>query len=56
MDVVTCWKWFENVFRPDVRKRTGRPVPLLLDNALGHFPPFEKNNIKVVFTPCDCTS
>ena len=50
MDVSTCWKWFEEVFYPEVRKRTGRPVLLLIDNAPGHFPAFERNNIKVVFS------
>ena len=51
MDVSTCWKWFEEVFYPEVRKRTGRPVLLLMNNASGHFPVFERNNIKVVFFP-----
>ena len=55
MDVSTCWKWFEEVFYPEVRKRTGRPVCLLMDNAPGHFPAFGRNNIKVVFFPPNCT-
>ena len=56
MDVSTCWKWFEEVFYSEVRKRTGRPVLLLMNNAPGHFPAFERNNIKVVFFPPNCTS
>ena len=56
MEVFTCWKWFEEVFYPEVRKRTGRPVLLLMDNAPGHFPVFEGNKIKVVFFSSNCTS
>ena len=41
MDDATCWKWFEDVFSSEVKKRTGRPVLLLLDNAPDHFPVFE---------------
>ena len=37
MDVQTCWKWFNEVFVPEVKKRTGRPILLLMDNAPGHF-------------------
>ena len=56
MDVTTCWKWFEEVFYPQVRRRTGRPILLLTDNTPGHFAAFEKNNVKVVFFPPNCTS
>ena len=56
MDVSTCRKWFEEVFYPEVREKTERPVLLFMDNALGHFPAFERNNIKVVFFPPNCTS
>ena len=56
MDVSTCWKWFVEVFYPKVRKRTGRPVLLLMNNAPDHFPAFERNNIKVVFFPPNCSS
>ena len=34
MDVVTCWKWFHDVFCPEVKKRTRRSVLLLLDHSL----------------------
>ena len=44
MSVAPCWKWFENVFYPEVRKRTRRPVLLLLNNAPGHLP-ISKNEI-----------
>ena len=56
MDVATCWKWFNEVFYPEVKKRTGRPVLLLMDNAPGHFPAFQRNNVKVEFFPPNCTS
>jgi len=56
MDVETCWKWFNEVFVPKVKRRTGRPVLLLMDNALGHFDAFERDNIRVIFFPSNCTS
>ena len=56
MDVDTCWKWFNEVFYPEVKKRTGRPVLLLMDNAPGHFDGFERGNVKVEFFPPNCTS
>jgi len=48
MDVETCWKWFNEVFVPEVKRRTGRPVLLLMDNAPGHFDAFERNNIREI--------
>ncbi len=56
MDVETCWKWFNEVFIPEVKKRTGRRVLLLLDNAPGHFEAFERDNVRIVFFPPNCTS
>ena len=56
MDVETCWKWFNEVFFPEVTKRTGRRVLLLMDNAPGHFEAFERENVKVAFLPPNCTS
>ncbi|KAI6650795.1 hypothetical protein LOD99_7846 [Oopsacas minuta] len=56
MDVNTCWKWFNEVFGPEVKKRTGRRVLLLMDKAPGHFQAFERNNVRVVFFPPNCTS
>ena len=56
MDVSTCWKWCEEVFYPKVKKKTGRPVLLLMDNALGHFPAFERNHVKMVFFLLNCKS
>jgi hypothetical protein len=56
MDVETCWKWFNEVFLPEVKKQTGRPVLLLLDNAPGHFEAFERDNVRIVFFPPNCTS
>jgi hypothetical protein len=45
MDVETCWKWFNEVFYPEVKKRTECRILLLMDNALGHFEMFERDNI-----------
>ncbi|XP_065654544.1 tigger transposable element-derived protein 4-like [Hydra vulgaris] len=56
MDVSICWKWFNEVFYPEVKSKTGLPVLLLLDNAPGHFEAFEQNLVKVVFFPPNCTS
>ena len=43
-------------FFPEVKKRTGRTVLLLMDNAPGHFAAFERGNVKVEFFPPNCTS
>jgi len=56
MDVETCWKWFNEIFVPEVKRRIGHPVLLLMDNASGHFDAFERDNICVVFFPPNCTS
>jgi len=56
IDVETCWKWFNEVFVPEVKRRIGRPVFLLMDNVPGHFGTFERDNIRVVFFPSNCTS
>ncbi|CAK8687225.1 unnamed protein product [Clavelina lepadiformis] len=45
-----CWKWFNKVFHPEVKKRTGRWVLLLMDTAPCHFSAFERNNVKVAFS------
>ncbi len=39
-----------------MKKRIGRRVLLLLDNALGHFEAFERDNVRIVFFPPNCTS
>ncbi|XP_065658634.1 jerky protein homolog-like [Hydra vulgaris] len=56
MDVSICWKWFNKVFYPEVKHKTGLSVLLLLDNAHGHFEALERNLVKVVFFPPNCTS
>jgi len=56
MDMETCWKWFNEVFVLKVKRRTGRLVLLLMDNAPEHFDAFEHDNIRVVFFPLNCTS
>jgi hypothetical protein len=55
-DVETCWKWFNEVFYPKVKKQTRHRVLLLMNNALGHFEAFECDNIWIVFFPPNCTS
>ncbi len=44
------------MFLPKVKKQTGRRVLLLLDNAPGHFEAFERDNVRIVFFPPNCTS
>jgi hypothetical protein len=56
MDVETCWKWFNEVFLLEVKKRIGRQVLLPLDNAPGHFEAFERDNVRIIFFPPNCTS
>jgi len=56
MDVETCWKWFNEMFLPEVKKQTRRQVLLLLDNAFGHFEAFECDNVRIIFFPPNCTS
>jgi len=56
MDVETCWKSFNELFVPEVKRQTGRHVLLLMDNVSGHFDAFEHDNICVVFFPPNCTS
>ena len=41
---------------PEVKKRTGCRILLLMDNAPGHFEAFERDNIRIVFFPPNCTS
>ena len=47
---------FDQVFVPEIKKKTGLPVLLLMDNAPGHFEAFERGNIKIRFLPPNCTS
>jgi hypothetical protein len=44
------------VFLPEVKKRTGCRVLLLLDNAPRHFEAFERDNVRIIFFPPNCTS
>jgi DDE superfamily endonuclease len=50
MDVTTWWKWFDEVFHPTVKTRTGRPVLLLLNNVRGHLAAFERQGVRFVFS------
>ncbi|XP_065642990.1 jerky protein homolog-like [Hydra vulgaris] len=56
MDVSVCQKWLNEVFYPEFKPKNGLPVLLLLDNVPGNFEAFERNLVKVVFFPPNCTS
>ena len=56
MDRFTCSKWFDEVFLPEIKKRTGRPVLLIMDNAPGHFTTIQKQNVTIKFLPANVTS
>lgn len=45
MDRETCRKWFTDVFFPEVKRRTGRRVLLIMDSAPGHFDAFEQDGV-----------
>ena len=45
-------EWFDDVFYPEVRKKTGCPVLLLLDNAPGQVSALKR----IAFFLLDCTS
>lgn len=56
MDTATFMKWFDKIFYPEVTRRTGLLVLLLLDNAPGHCREFVRNNVTVKFFPPNVTS
>jgi hypothetical protein len=56
MDVETFWKWFNEVFYLEVKKRTVHCVLLLMDNASRHFEAFECDNFRIIFFPPNFTS
>ena len=56
MDTSTFMRWFDEIFYPEVTRRTGQPVLLLLDNAPGHGSEFVRNNVTVKFFPPNVTS
>ena len=43
----TCWNWFNEVSYPEEVKRTCQPVVLLMDNDLGLFEEFQRENVVV---------
>jgi hypothetical protein len=49
MDTTIFMKWFDEIFYQEVRRRTRRPVFLLLDNAPGHSKEFTRKNITLKF-------
>ncbi len=55
MDKVVCEQRFREVFHKEVRRRTNQPILLLMDNAPGHFAAFVQDNIRVLFSPPNCT-
>ena len=56
MDGTVFSTWFDELFRPYIRQRTGRKTLLILDNAPGHRAEFEVDGIRVVFFPPNVTS
>jgi hypothetical protein len=48
--------WFRNIFAAEVRKRTGMPVLLIVDNATSHTPSITHNGVRIVFLPPNVTS
>ena len=56
MDTSTFMRWFDDIFYPEVTRRTGRPVLLFLDNAPGHSSEFVRNNFTVKFFQPNVTS
>mmetsp|Transcript_813 Transcript_813/g.1272 ORF Transcript_813/g.1272 Transcript_813/m.1272 type:complete len:102 (+) Transcript_813:517-822(+) len=55
MDTSTFRRWFNDIFYPEVTRRTGQPLLLLLDNSPGHSSEFVQNNITVKFFPPNVT-
>ena len=52
MDIPKCWTWFNEIFYPEVRRRTCHQVVLLINNGPGHFEASQSQNIVVrYFTP-----
>ena len=45
MDISTCWNWFNEVFCPDVCRRTCHQALLLMNNTPGYFDPFQRENV-----------
>jgi hypothetical protein len=56
MDVETYCKWFNEVFYPEMKKRTRCRILLLMDNAPGHVEAFKHDNVWIVFFPPNYTS
>jgi len=52
MDIPTFWNWFNEVFYPEVHRRTCHPVVFLMDNDPAHCEAFQRENVVVrYFTP-----
>jgi hypothetical protein len=49
MDKEKCWKSFHEVFVLEGRRRTGRRVLLIMDDALGHFKALRRKTSKQYF-------
>ena len=56
MYVETCWKWFNEIIYPEVKKRTHEQVLFLLDNVPGYFDALERDGVRDVFFPPNCTT
>ena len=49
INIPTCWNCFNEVFYPEVCRRTCHPILLLMNNAPGYFDPFQMENVVVRF-------
>ena len=57
MDNTAFTTWLNDVFYPEIRRKTQHPVLLLLDNAPGHMiNDFAKENVTIKFFPPNITS
>ena len=53
-DIPTYWNWFNEVFYPEVRKRTCHPV--FFAHGSGNFETFQSENVMVAFFRPNVTS
>ena len=56
IDTALFEKWFRNEFVPHVKRRTGEPVVLLVDNCGGHDASMVVDNVSLISLPPNCTS
>lgn len=56
MDINQCQKWFDEVFAPEVTRRTRKRVALIWDNCPGHKIVNKHSNIDIFYLPKNSTS